>query len=141
MRVWADICFSPFEDKGEPSFHLVTIAYLKFQLIEHKRRNLWRIFYRFQGEEPFRCVSFGGSGTLLWMCYSFPIFFFFILAIDGHKNRSGKRCSGRFVEEGSTKASHRCLSFFSSVKEIVQASLCHDKTAEICWDLSLRRTH
>lgn len=51
------------------------------------------------------------------------ICFFFILAIDGHKNRSGKRCSGRFVEEGSTKASHRCLSLFSTVKEIVQASL------------------
>lgn len=85
------------------------------------------MFIDFKVEEPFKCVPFGGSGTLLLVCLVFPFFFFFILAVDGHKNGSGERCSGKFVEEGSTKASHRCLSLFSTVKEIVQASLGHDK--------------
>lgn len=71
--------------------------------------------------------SFWRQWDIAFSVLSFPFFFFFILAVDGHKNGSGERCSGKFVEEGSTKASHRCLSLFSTVKEIVQASLGHDK--------------
>lgn len=46
--------------------------------------------------------------------FSVPLFStVFVLEVDGHKNESGKRCVGSFVEEGAIKAGCRSSVLFS----------------------------
>lgn len=45
---------------------------------------------------------------------SVPLFSpLFMLEVDGHKNESGKRCVGSFVEDGARRAARRCSVFLS----------------------------
>lgn len=60
--------------------------------------------------------------------FSIPLFStVFMLEVDGHKNESGKRCVGSFVEEGAMKAGSRSSVLFSVCGGKSMGFLCADQ--------------